>query len=290
VTTTREPTVTLPRLSRLPGRARPRAQVLKEVQEQVRKRRERLDPALWSLLVPGPEKHFRWRVQLDCDCILELRTYGEDRAPHETSWIDPATGFGLPKGQVPCHHPTDEPAPYRAITKWISRREVTSPADPAECPADEDPAVRRLLHRNEPKTSAFWRVELECGHIGEVCTDLEWDPAAEPTRVSPERQAEMIAEFESFWENNPPASVREERDREHYERMLAKGWPRPFTERDCWSCRSGRRIVVYQRVGWLVPPLKPAAPKPPDKDALQKRLREAEAEAERLRRELESLE
>jgi len=39
------------------------------------------------------------------DCSVELYTIGEDRPPHECSWIDPFTGFGLPTGQVPCHHP-----------------------------------------------------------------------------------------------------------------------------------------------------------------------------------------
>lgn len=142
-------TDTEPRLTRLPGRARPRAEALRDVEEQVRKRRDRVDPALWPLLVPVPEKHFRWRVRLDCDCIVELYTYGEDRLPHEASWIDPPTRFGLPKGQVPCHHPTDAPAPYREITKWIRRREVTFPASPDECPPGEDPQVWHLLRRDE---------------------------------------------------------------------------------------------------------------------------------------------
>ena len=278
-----------PRLTRFPGRARPRGEALKEAQEQVRKRREQVDPVLWSLLVPDPESHFRWRVQLDCDCIVELYTYGDDQPPHEAAWIDPSTGFCLRKGEVPCYHPTEEPAPYRAITLWISRREMTFPADAAECPPDEDAEIWRLLHRAEPSASAFWRVELECGHEVEACTALDWDPSGMPKLVSAERQAEMTAELEELWRTDPPSSARDVRDREHYQRMLAQGWPRPFPEHDCWSCQVARRIVAYQKVGWLVPRPKPFLPPQPDKEAIRRRLEKAEAKTRRLRKQLEDL-
>lgn len=50
-------------------------------------------------------------------------------------------------------------------------------------------------------------------------------PPGRPTRTR--RTPQRASSHESFWENDPPTSAREERDREHYERMLARGWPRP---------------------------------------------------------------
>ena len=288
-TATNASDIPTPRLTRIPGRARPRTEALREARDQVRRQREGMEPALWSLFAPGPEKHYRWRVQLDCDCIVELYTYGEYQLPHEASWLHPSTGFCLPKGQVPCYHPSDEPAPYRLITKWIRRREMTFPADPTECPSDKDPVVWEIIHSNEPRTSAFWTVELECGHTVEVCASVGWDPAEEPMKISGKRQAEMTAEIEELWRDDPPPSKREAQDRDHHRRMLAQGWPMPFPERDCWSCLSARRIVAYQAVGWLVPRPKPVAAPAPNKAGIQRRLEKAEAEAQRLRKQLKEL-
>jgi hypothetical protein len=71
--------------------------------------------------------------------------------------------------------------------------------------------------------------------------------------------------------------------------MLDLRWPRPSPEQACRSCAHARRITGYQRIGWLVPPPKPPAPPKSDRQVLQERLAQAEAEADRLRLQLDRL-
>jgi hypothetical protein len=61
-------------LRRLPGAARPRAEVLREYENEVRQRRSNLPidmRILGDIFFPDPEKLYRWRIQLDCGCITE---------------------------------------------------------------------------------------------------------------------------------------------------------------------------------------------------------------------------
>ncbi|WP_433615416.1 hypothetical protein ACQP2P_11515 [Dactylosporangium sp. CA-139114] len=77
--------------------------------------------------------------------------------------------------------------------------------------------------------------------------------------------------------------------------MIDLGRPEPTPEVTCSSCPRARSIVAYQRVGPLgplVPPPKPprgVVKKQPGKSALTRRLREIEAEAARLRAQLDEL-
>jgi hypothetical protein len=69
--------------------------------------------------------------------------------------------------------------------------------------------------------------------------------------------------------------------------MLAGGWPSPAPEHLCYTCSNARLIVAFQRVGWLVPRKpEPKPPKPPSRASLERRLRQAEAEANQVRRQL----
>jgi hypothetical protein len=61
-------------IRRLPGRARPREEVLREYQESNAKVRRNIPAVLWDFLAPDPDQFYRWRVQLDCGCIKELLT------------------------------------------------------------------------------------------------------------------------------------------------------------------------------------------------------------------------
>src|SRR5260370_41416478 len=90
-------------LRRLPGRARPREDVLREYQDLNAKRRSRIPAPLWPFWAPDPDGYYRWRVQLDCGCITEVLTEGPDRRPDETQWLDPVRGR-LPAGQLLCAH------------------------------------------------------------------------------------------------------------------------------------------------------------------------------------------
>jgi hypothetical protein len=276
-------------LRRLPGKARPRKDVLREYQDLNAKRRRRIPAPLWPFWAPDPDEYYSWRVQLDCGCITEVLTWGPDRRPDDTPWPDPVCGARLPAGQMLCTHQDSPSAPYREIAAWGDRRELTFPADPAEPPDWADAETWAVLRHDDPHTSAFWTVTLSCGHVTEVVvSDLGWNPAEGPSRVSAERLRDMTAEFEEFWAAQPDAQA--PREREHMQRMLAEGWPSPGPEHLCYTCPQARVIVACQRIGWLVPRTPdPKPPKPPSRATLQQRLRQAEAQADELRRQLAQL-
>jgi hypothetical protein len=197
-------------------------------------------------------------------------------------------GF-LPAGQILCAHEDSPPAPYREIAAWGDRRELTFPADPAEPPGWADAETWAVLRHDEPHTSAFRTVTLACGHVTEVvASDLGWKPADGPRLVSASRLREMTAEFEELWAEQP--DVQAPREREHMQRMLAEGWPTPDSEHLCYLRPRAQIIVACQRTGWLVPRKpEPRLPKPPSRESLQQRLRQAEAQAQDLRRQLAEL-
>ncbi|MBC9714312.1 hypothetical protein H9Y04_17265 [Streptomyces sp. TRM66268-LWL] len=280
-----------PELRSLPGRARPRKEVLRKVEEANAELRERLPSALWPLMVTEAEQYYRWRVQLDCGCVDEVLTLGEERLPSERQWRGPEHEW-LQKGQMVCVHDDAPPAPYRDIAEWGERREVTFPADPVEPDDGMDPQTWAVLRHDEPHTSAFWKVTLACGHITDtIAPDLGWKPEDGPRLCSVKRVAEMTKEWEEYWASNP--TEQSPREREHMRRMLSQRWPTPEPECRCYTCCFVHWIVAYQRVGWLVPrkaaPKRRQSPKPPSRAALQRRLQQAEAEAERLRSQLADL-
>ncbi|MFE6397514.1 hypothetical protein [Streptomyces alboflavus] len=277
-----------PVLRALPARARLRKDVLREVEEANAKLRERLPSALWPLMVTQAEQHYRWRVQLDCGCIEEVLTLGEERIPSERQWRGPEHEW-LQKGQMLCVHDDAPPAPYRDIVEWGERREVNFPADPVEPDDGMDPETWAVLRRDEPHTSAFWKVTLTCGHITDsIAPELGWKPEDGPRLGSVKRVAEMTKECEEYWASNPTEQAPRERD--HMRRMLAQRWPRPQPECICYTCSFVHWIVVHQRIGWLVPrkaePKRQRSSKQPSRADLKRRLQEAEAEAERLRSQL----
>ncbi|MFD3836701.1 hypothetical protein ACFWWC_10630 [Streptomyces sp. NPDC058642] len=285
------PPPSTPVMRRLPGKARPRQEVLRECEAEAAEMRGYIPQVLWVFLIPDLTRVFRWRVQLDCGCIPEVLTREDGTPPHETQWK--AFHSPLPPGQMICHHDDSPPPPYRLIAEWGDRREVTFPADPDEPPDDTDPRVWSVIRHDEPHTSAFWEVTLACGHVEEaIAPSLDWVPASGPRRAAPERVQQMSAEFEDAWRANP--ELQTEPDREHTRRMLADGWPRPAPEQLCYSCPQVRMISAYERVGWLVPRQrqseKAASIAPtPSRSALERRLQKAEAEAERLRAELDQI-
>ena len=73
-------------IRRLPGRARPREEVLREYQESTAKARRNIPAVLWEFLAPDPDQFYRWRVQLDCGCLKELLTAGKEELPTESTY------------------------------------------------------------------------------------------------------------------------------------------------------------------------------------------------------------
>ena len=279
-------------IRRLPGRARPREEVLREYQESNAKVRKNIPAVLWDFLAPDPDQFYRWRVQLDCGCIKELLTLDKEKLPTESRYrCDHLYHSQLQPGQVGCAN--DEhtrPQPYREIVAWGERREQTFPADPVESRYDDiDQELWAKIRHDAPHTSAFWIVTLSCGHRSEVCTDVDWKPEDGPRYARSEWVQKMSEDSEEYWASHPGGE--HEREREHDRRMLAQGWPRPRPETLCFVCSWVRQIVACERVGWLVPRPKPrpSSPKQPSKASLQRRLREVEQQATQLREQLAQL-
>jgi hypothetical protein len=273
----------------LPGKARPREDALREYQDFNVKRRSHIPAPLWPFWVPDPNVYYRWRVQLDCNCVTEVLTSGPDHRPDSAHWPDLIHGARLPIGQILCVHEGSPPAPYREIIAWGSRRELTFPADPAETPDWASAETWAVMRRDEPHACTFWTVTLSCGHVTEVAvSNIGWKPDDGPDRVSNERLREMTAEFEQLWTEQPDAQ--DPRERDHTQRMLADGWPIPAPEELCYTCPRARVIIAYQRIGWLVPRAsEPKPTRPPSRASLQRQLRQAEAQTDELRRKLAQL-
>lgn len=65
---------------KLPGEPTSREEVVRQYESR-RWRNVQEGPgraAIFDLLVPKPEDTFRWRIQLDCGCIREVTTRGDD--------------------------------------------------------------------------------------------------------------------------------------------------------------------------------------------------------------------
>jgi hypothetical protein len=73
-------------IRRLPGRARPREEVLREYHESIAKVRRNIPAVLWDFTAPDPGQLYRWRAQLDCGCIKELLTSDKEKLPTESTY------------------------------------------------------------------------------------------------------------------------------------------------------------------------------------------------------------
>jgi hypothetical protein len=279
-------------LRRVPGPVRPRREVLEEVEKYAADLRSRLDPVLHFLYVPDPRKLYRWKVELACGHITELLTCSADDFPDDRRHRDPVHRTFLNPGEMWCRDEAhgDEPRPFGDITEWVSSEVKEFPADPVQPPDGWEPDVWTVIRHDEPHRSRFWRVRLACGHEqGHVVTDVEWTPADGPKVVTVERAEEMRAEMEAYWASEPAQTAQEEIRRTHRRKMVDLRFPRPEPEQECWTCPRAVAINGYQRIGWLIPP--PKAPKPAKtkRELLEERVARAEAEASRLRRELDEL-
>lgn len=145
-------------LMRVPGRARPQKQALREFEKGVAELRQQYEPVFWPLFVPEAKDMFRWRVRLECGCTHEVYTHGEDRYPDDRSCLDPITRCRLPVGDFWCttdHGPVAKP--YRDIVEWVNSKVTEFPADPEEPDYDwMDAEDWAKIRRPEPQD---WKPE-----------------------------------------------------------------------------------------------------------------------------------
>jgi hypothetical protein len=229
---------------------------------------------LVDFYVSKDEEVFRWRVQLDCGCIEERMTKNDDTPPK--------TG-----GRCSTHLSTA----YREIVLRQDRRVEDREPEPVEppdwWPGDEEGHTWERYRASKPPSEAVWTALLVCGHSVEQRTSVDFDPdlGGETLADFPERLADIRA---SLLEGEHQS--RDPERHAHLERMLELGWPSPSPEVCCYTCVDNRKIEVFQPIGWLVPRTpEPTEQRRPSRTVIKRRLRAAEAAAERARAELAEL-
>lgn len=273
---------------KLPGRAKPAVEALRWAEGLLAQERARYKhPVIGQLLVPSfTSETFRWRVQLGCGCVHELLTRGKECFPLDQQSTSRDPWDYQPPGQLDCC--IDKPAypsePYRELVAWGEEREIfTLPPDPIEPQHGLDARAWARIRHGEERTHAQWTVTLSCGHLHHVSVDdVEWEPSDWPVRVSGGHQEKLVArwqEMAKFSDDYP--------EWQHRLRMAEGGWGEPFPEQACYRCLWARPIVAYEPVGPLLLNLaKAKPPTPPSRITLERKLRQAEAEADRLRAQL----
>jgi hypothetical protein len=276
---------------RLPGKAQPREDALREWErrrsEAIQRAGYPLGPLLWDIHYGVTEQMHRWRIQLDCSHIREVMTRGKDQLPSVASWrLD--TGEELGPGRYICREgECRREWPWREILTWDSRDgEFTIEPDPEEPPdwltADSEMSPEDVratwakIRRTAPDVRATWTVTLACGHAGQTSTAMSWKPEDGTTRKRvPAR-----------------SGARRMPTDEHTRKWVLDGCPEPRVDHECMVCSLARVITAYEYTGRLVPaPRKrPAPPSVAEQRAtLGRRIWAAEREAGRLRKQLEEL-
>lgn len=282
-----------PLLQHVSGRACPRTKVLAQVEAYIARVRPLIDPpVLAELLLPDPNKLFRWKVALACGHNTEAMTRGRDDFPDQKRFRDPSTHTLLNPGQIWCRDDShiEEPPPYQEIIGWISSKVIQFEPDPIEPRHGLDPEIWNLIRSDQPHSSRFWRVRLACGHHDDhVVTPVNWTPERGPQRATARRTEQMRANWERHWSQNPDPSPAEQIERAHIRRMLDLHAPTPEPEEKCRTCTHAHQIKGYQRIGWLIPPPKAPTPAKIERQILEERLARAESEADRLRHAIERL-
>lgn len=278
---------------KIPGAARSATKALKEFNDSRQQERKRVPSELlelWELRTPTADDLFRWRVRLDCGCVKELLIHGDMDSPVDRVW--PSSGLidgDLLPGEVE-HVCTGMSDSYREIVEWGEHRIVDQPADPVEPPdyLSDEPDLWEKMRHPEPRTLAHWSTTLACGHYKEVTVeDLDWRPSnGSVVTLTDEQRKSRLAELDRAAAEESAEDLRARR--EHVRRMVAAGLPKPAPEQRCGTCRYAHRIVSCEPNGWLVPgrPIKKPKAKAPSRAALKKKLKEAEAAASNLRRQL----
>ncbi|MBG0565385.1 hypothetical protein [Actinoplanes aureus] len=254
---------------RLPGRARTLAVVLREYQKRRTAALESVaaeDRSLLRSSFPEAELMFRWRLQLACGDLVEVLTLGDVRPPTVIAW--PWAGSRLREGTYACTDHRAQEAPYRRVYRYLTRATM-------ELTGDEH------LKRG-PETVGYWTVELECGHLDNQVTALDWHPRDGHRQTQPNDATEVAQRKSRVAQIKDCLGALEYA---HALRQIEQGYLEPDPQTTCRLCTYEQPIIAFQRVGWLVP-----APKPAMTAAVKQRtgVRPARAQLEQRVAELEA--
>lgn len=240
---------------------------------------------------------YRWRIELDCGCIVERYTEGPDADSvdelaeiSDTVLTTGVTWFQLPPGSLTCRMESDQDCPrytgdvpLRDIVTWQHRQ--------PEVITSRRQVINGVVI--EKHQYVWWDVVLSCGHPTRTTALPDWRPEDGPTARAVPMSPARGDKLRSSCVERGEASEDAEATVRHFE----LGCPRPRTFDQCSACGRSRSMVGYERVGWMVPPPPPPLPPPPDpRIALRKQLEreaakaeKAAAQAARLRAELDAL-
>jgi hypothetical protein len=280
---------------KLPGEPVPREEAFREY-ESWRWSNVKEGPghaAIFELLVAKPEDVFRWRIQLDCGCIREVQTRGDD----VQELLAQSDSYHFTSVKPSERERKEENDRYNA--EW--REDHTAEA------AGEKPPVRPKrpsLKGKEKLPPGEWLCEhnSECPRYrwwggGPVRDIVEWIRRRDQPQISEplEIDGEMIGSRKQYavWEvvlscgtttrNGSMISTgslktasaekslarrgfcpldeflaeivkdRDQDDEEFWRRVYAENHPDPVPFAQCKTCGNLRSMVAYERVGFLAP-------------------------------------
>jgi len=284
--------------------------------------------ALFDLLVPRPEETYQWRVELDCGCIRDAVTHGDDVAsllaksdsyhfsmqkPSQREIAEATKQMNEEISEdLKAKRDGDEP-PIRPKRPNIRGRDKLPPGQwlcqyNRECPRyrSHGGPVRDIvgwarrrddLHTMEP-------LEIDGRVIRPAKEYALWDVVLEcghfhQERTDPKWKSEdgighkrASKKWRGLEEMLEMVAKGDPDEEEYWRRVYAENHPEPVPFTRCHTCACLRSVVAYERVGWLAPkpkPIKPVKPKPPRRQTIERRLRKLESEAAQLREQLENL-
>jgi hypothetical protein len=232
---------------------------------------------LFKAQFPPLEDTYHWFVTFDCGCTRDILTRSEYSADL-LGRSDDYFGIELPAGQwicddKQCAKPRKYTGgPVRDIAEWKHRHDKLHVSEPLTLGG-------RTLTR---KKYATWDVELSCAHQTSALTKPGWKPENGPVRSTTKPKV-SLAEFLTAWDED---------DHEYWTRLYNERFPKPTPFVRCDACFNVRTITSYRLIGPLARK-EEAAPKPTPpplkRSTVKRKLREAEARAAELRKQLKDL-
>jgi hypothetical protein len=237
---------------------------------------------LWDFFRPDIHTIFEWRIELDCGCVRQAVTGGDDSKNPElllaasAGYVYLDSSVKLPPGQRVCFcRPRPRHGPVRDIVEWVDRNSKVVVPEPM------------VIDGKEIGSSPFvtWYVLLDCGHVETTASDPDWTPKDGFALRGHNRPREEIErDFREIYAD----------DENYLAYMLRRNdenWPEPAPFTNCNACSYSRYVVAYRPVGLISPPPKPPRkprPKRSREEILRDQVKRTERELARLRLELKA--
>ncbi|BBY05408.1 hypothetical protein [Mycobacterium noviomagense] len=322
--------MTAPVERKLPGQPVAREELVRDYDDW--KRANLLDgpgrAAIFDLLVPKPDETYQWRVELDCGCIRDAVTLGDDVAsllaksdtyhfsmqkPSEREIAEATEQMNEEiREDLKAKRDGDKP-PIRPHRPSVRGKDKLPPGQwlcqyNSECRRyrSHGGPVRDIVEwaRRRDDLHTIKPLEIDGKVIRPAKEYALWDVVLGCGHFHQERTEPDWKPDDGIGHNKPSKKWRgleemlemvahgDPDEEEYWRRVYAENHPEPVPFTRCHTCACLRSVVAYQRVGWVAPkpkPIKPVKPKPPRRETLQRRLQKLESEAAQLREQLKNL-